>query len=63
MVVNLLDTEQRFPLQIEGESASQAHVWFLDSTHNAEDLGQQSMPEDGILTLPAQSVSLYIFDQ
>jgi hypothetical protein len=31
----------------------------LDATHNAADLGKQIIPADGVLDLPAQSVSLY----
>jgi hypothetical protein len=63
MVINLLDTEQRLPLHIEGKTSADAQVWLLDSTHNAEDLGQQSIPENGIMTLPAQSATLYIIER
>jgi alpha-L-arabinofuranosidase len=62
MVVNLSDAEQHFTMQIEGKIPANAQVLLLDSTHNAEDLGQQNWPEDGILTLPAQSVTLYIIE-
>jgi len=62
IVVNLLDTEQHLPLQIEGKTPAVAQVWQLDPTHNAEDLGRQNVPEDGTVTLPAQSVTLYIFE-
>ena len=62
IVVNLLDTKQNIRLHFEGEVPAEARVWLLDSTHNAEEIGQQSMPEDGIVTLPAQSVTLYIIE-
>jgi hypothetical protein len=61
MVINLSDAKQRLPLQVKGVRLSQADVWLLDVSHNAENLGVQSFPADGILTLPAQSATLYIF--
>jgi hypothetical protein len=59
MVINLSDSQQQVPLQIEGLQPKQADVWRLDATHNAADLGQQGMPADGGLVLPAQSITLY----
>jgi hypothetical protein len=59
MVINLADGEQRVALQIQGKSPRKAEVWLFDADHNAEDLGEQKFPEDGILTLPPQSISLY----
>jgi hypothetical protein len=59
LVINLLDTEQRIPLQVQGVALSKAEVWLFDATHKAEDLGQQSFPSDGRLILPAQSITLY----
>ncbi len=59
LVINLSDQEQRVPLKIQGGSAGSAEVWRLDSAHLAEDLGVQAVPSDGILELPAQSVTLY----
>jgi hypothetical protein len=63
MVVNLLDSEQRIPMKIEGETPTEAQVWLFDSTHNAEDLGQQAFASDGILILPPQSVTLYVIEE
>jgi hypothetical protein len=60
MVINLSDAEQRLPLQVKGVRLSKADVWLLDASHNATELGLQPFPADGILTLPAQSVTLYI---
>ena len=59
MVINLSDTEQRVPLQVQGVALSKAEVWLFDSTHKAADLGQQPFPSDGGLILPAQSITLY----
>ena len=63
MIVNLLDTEQHLPIQIEGGNPKEANTWLLDATHNAENLGKQDFPPDGILSLPAQSASLYIIEK
>ncbi len=63
MVVNLADTEQQVPLQVQGQTLSSAQVWRLDATHNAADLGQQSIPADGKVTLPAQSVTLFVIEE
>lgn len=62
MVINLSDIEQNIPLQIKGEKLTDAEVWLLDTTHNAENLGIQSFSTDGTVTLPAQSASLYIIN-
>lgn len=60
MVINLSDTEQNIPLQVKGEKLTEAEVWLLDVTHNAENLGVQAFPSDGNVTLPAQSAVLYV---
>jgi len=60
MVINLTDSEQQVRLQVQGKRLSTAEVWLLDATHNAEDLGQQSIQPNGMLVLPAQSASLYV---
>jgi alpha-L-arabinofuranosidase len=59
MVINLSDVEQEVPLKVKGVQPSKADVWLLDSSHNAENLGEQSFTSDNIITLPAQSVTLY----
>ena len=60
MVINLSDIEQRLPLQVAGMELAEAEVWLLDINHNAENLGMQTFAMDGIVTLPAQSATLYI---
>lgn len=60
MVINLSDVEQNIPLQVKGKKLTEAEVWLLDVTHNAENLGIQTFPENGIVTLPAQSATLYV---
>lgn len=35
-------------------------VWLLDATHNAENLGTQAFASDSVLTLPAQSATLFV---
>ncbi|MCB9155012.1 MAG: hypothetical protein H6649_13290 [Caldilineae bacterium] len=60
MVVNLGDVEQTATLNIAGEKPAEAEVWLLDKDHNAESLGVQPWPADGLVTLPEQSVTLYM---
>ncbi len=60
MVINLSDTEKQVPLQVKGKKLAEAEVWLLDAAHNAENLGTQTFPEDGTVTLPAQSAILYV---
>ena len=60
MVINLSDEEQKVPLQVKGKKLTEADVWLLDATHNAEKLGMQTFAEDGTVTLPAQSATLYV---
>ncbi len=63
MVVNLSDVARKVPLQVAGRSLGQAEVWRFDASHNAESLGSQSLPADGVLDLPRQSVTLYILQK
>lgn len=63
LVINLTDGEQRPTLQILDLHPKTAEVWLLDSSHNAENLGPQPWPEDGRLTLPPQSATLYVLKQ
>jgi hypothetical protein len=60
MVINLSDSEQRIPLKVKGVKLKEAEVWLLDATHNAENLGAQAFASDGVVTLPAQSATLYV---
>jgi hypothetical protein len=60
MVINLSDTEKNIPLQVKGKKLTEAEVLLLDATHNTENLGVQAFPSDGIVTLPAQSATLYV---
>lgn len=63
MVINLSDSERRVPLQVRDEAPTSAGTWLLDATHDAEYLGVQAFPADGVLVLPAQSVTLYRFGE
>jgi hypothetical protein len=60
MVVNLADTAQEVTLQVAGETSSEAELWRLDQTSRPEAGSPFTFPTDGKLTLPAQSVSLFI---
>ncbi len=58
MVINLSDTEQAVPLQVQGLTLSQAGTWLFDATHNAEDVGAIDL-SGGMLKLPPQSITLF----
>ncbi|MGC1375185.1 MAG: hypothetical protein WA821_03125 [Anaerolineales bacterium] len=58
MVINLSDTEQKAPLQVQGMTLSKAGVWLFDATHNAEDAGSADL-SGGALNLPPQSITLF----
>jgi hypothetical protein len=60
MVINLTDNEQRVPLQLIGVRLKKVETWLFDRTHNAQALGDQALPAEGILDLPAESISLYV---
>jgi hypothetical protein len=60
MAINLGDAEQTVTLDPAGVSPAEAEVWLLDAEHNAENLGVQPWPADGAVTLPAQSVTLFV---
>ena len=62
MIVNLNETDQTVPLQFKGRSPSSAQLYLLDPEHNAQDMGTVNLPEDGAITLPGESVSLYIIN-
>ncbi|MCB9450608.1 MAG: hypothetical protein H6672_04170 [Anaerolineaceae bacterium] len=61
IVVNLLDTEQRRQIQLDGfTSEDVAAVWRFDADHLAEQIDDLKLTNGDTLTLPAQSVTLYI---
>ena len=60
MVINLSDVEQRAPLKVNGVKLKEAEVWLLDAAHNAENLGKQPLPAEGVISLPAQSATLFV---
>jgi alpha-L-arabinofuranosidase len=61
MVVNLGDEELTKTLSLAGFTPSgEAEVWRLDAEHNAEQLDSVELADGGSLTLPGQSVTLYV---
>jgi len=45
---------------VRSRKLNEAEVWLLDATHNAENLGIQAFSPDEMVTLPAQSATLYV---
>ena len=60
MAINLGEAEQTVTIDLAGVSPAEAEVWLLDKDHNAESLGVQPWPADSMVTLPGQSVTLYV---
>ncbi len=58
MVVNLSDTEQNVPLQLQGGTLAKAETWLFDATHKAEDIGTTDLTA-ATIKLPAQSITLF----
>lgn len=63
IVVNLADTEQQATLQVGSNTPTQAELWQLTAETRPESGSNVTLAADGQLTLPPQSVSLYIFQQ
>jgi alpha-L-arabinofuranosidase len=61
MVINLASAEKQIALNLKGNSLpKEADVWLFDKDHKAENIGMQDLT-GGVLTLPAESVTLYVF--
>ena len=60
IINNLADTEKQATLQVQGAVPAQAELWRLDQTQSPESASLFTFPTDGLLTLPAQSISLFI---
>jgi hypothetical protein len=58
MVINLSDTEQTVPIQVQDITLAKVGTWLFDTTHKAEDVGLTDL-SSGKVTLPAQSISLF----
>jgi hypothetical protein len=64
VVVNLGPEEKAKPLFVYGfEIEGAAEVWLFDAQHEAEMIGTQEIASGGEITVPAQSISLYVFPQ
>jgi hypothetical protein len=63
MVVNLGPDEASKTLQIDGfEPAGDAEVWRFDAEHNSVQIDPQAISSGGSITVPGQSITLYIME-
>ncbi len=62
MVVNLADVEKQVTLQLVGERPSQATLWQLTPDQLPETAVPFTFAADGQLTLPQQSISLFVIE-
>jgi hypothetical protein len=61
MVINLGPTERAMSLQLDGFTpGGEAEVWRFDAEHNAEQIGKETLESGGAVTVPSQSLTLYI---
>lgn len=61
IVVNLADDEQSRTLELKNFTpGGEAEVFRLDAEHNAESTGTEAVTDRATLTLPGQSVTLYV---
>lgn len=64
MVINLGDETVTKPLRLEGFSpAGLAEVWRFDTEHQAEQIARQVIADNAQLTLPPQSMTLYVLSE
>lgn len=62
MVVNLADTEKQARLQVQGMAPAEADLWRLDPGQLPEEASVVVLAPDVTLSLPAQSVSLFVIN-
>jgi hypothetical protein len=61
MIVNLGPEEERKPLRLENVTPTDpAELWLLDASHVAEQIGEQTIAGGVEITLPPQSMTLYV---
>jgi hypothetical protein len=61
MVVNMADDEQTRPLSLRNFTPSgEAEVWRFDPEHHAENIGTLAVDDGTLLTLPGQSMTLFV---
>jgi len=61
LVINLGPDEATRTLSLSGFTPSgDAEVWRFDSEHNAEQIDSQAVADGGSLTVPGQSITLYV---
>ncbi len=61
-IVNLADVKKQIILQVTGGLSGQAELWRLDQENIPETAVTLVLAPDGALALPAQSVSLLVFE-
>jgi len=61
MLINLGPEEKRKPLRLENVTLDgPAEIWLFDAEHQAEQMGAQTIADGAEVTLPPQSISLYV---
>jgi hypothetical protein len=60
MLVNLADSPQSAPFTLQGIEPETVEAWLLDPEHNGEKVDSDTVYADGMVKLPAQSVTLLV---
>lgn len=63
VVLNLTEQSQTKPLAVSGNTATTAQVSLFDAKHKATDMGAIPIHADAQMTLPPQSMSLFVISK
>lgn len=62
MIINLGPEEKQTPLRVDGrDTDAPAEVWLFDAEHQAEQIESQTLTSGDTITIPSQSITLYVF--
>jgi hypothetical protein len=61
LIINLRSEEIQVPLSWKGKADTSAEYWLFDATHAAEQMDVLQLHNGGFVSLPAESISVFIF--
>jgi len=62
MITNLNDQPQTVQVQFKKRMLGSAHLFLFDPEHELQDMGSVNFPDNGMITLTGESVSLYVIE-
>ncbi len=63
MVINLKSEQVQAQFSLNGINRAMAEVWLFDADHPAQQIDSVQLNDGGLVTLPPQSISLFIFSK